>query len=60
MLALLASIWSGAYQQAADWASKRFVEVFVTDVPAAPAPVEPAEQKRQKQVKNAKQQNQQG
>jgi hypothetical protein len=60
MLVLLASIWSGAYQEAAGWVGQRFVEVFVTDVPAAPAPAEPAEQKREKKVKNAKQQNQQG
>ena len=58
-LALLASIWSGAYQQAAGWVGQRFVEVMAPDVPTEPEPTQPAKQKGEKQGKKAKQQSQQ-
>lgn len=60
MLALLASIWSGGLQHASDWASQRFVEVFVIDKPGEPAPTEPAEHKRRQQDQKAKQQDRAG
>ena len=49
-LVLLAAVLSGGYQQAADWAGKRFAEVIVPDVPTEPGPTKPAkQQKKQKQ-----------
>jgi hypothetical protein len=59
-LVLLAALLSGGFQQAADWAGKRFVEVIVPEGPAEPAPTKPAKQKREQQGKKSQRQNQQG
>jgi hypothetical protein len=57
-LVLFAALLSGGFQQAADWAGKRFAEVIVPEVPTQPTPTTPAKQKRQQQGKKATKQNQ--
>jgi hypothetical protein len=60
MLVFLATLVTGGYQVAAEWAGTRLAEVIVPDVPSEPAPTKPAKQKRPQQDKKAKLQNQRG
>lgn len=47
-LALIAAIWSGGYQKAAEWVGEQFVGIIAPDTPAQPTPTTPAKKRQKK------------
>ena len=48
-LALLAAIWSGGYQKAAEWVGDQLVGVIAPDTPTQPTPNSPAKKKQKRE-----------